>query len=74
MLEHALLDALIEAKKLKNDRQLALYMGLTAPHLSIMRSSEKTVTDQFRIAVQRKFGWSLKRIDALAPPKEGRSS
>lgn len=68
--KHALLDALIKSRRLGNDRQLAIYMGLTAPSFSRMRTEKKGVTDQFRIAVQRKFGWSLNRIDALAPPKK----
>lgn len=67
--KHPLFDALISAKKLGNDRQLAIFMGITAPNLSIIRAGKKQVTDQLRIKIMRKFGWTLNRIDALAPPK-----
>lgn len=68
--KHPLFDALISAKKLGNDRQLAIFMGVTAPNLSIIRAGKKQVTDQLRIKIIRKFGWSLNRIDSLAPPKK----
>lgn len=65
---HALLDALIESEKLVNDARLAGALGVVGPQISKIRHGQVPVSDTIRVAIQRKFRWSLKRIDELAPP------
>ena len=64
---HALLDALIEHAKLRNDADLARHLRCTAAVISKIRNERIHVTDDFRMRVMRITGWSLKRVDTLAP-------
>lgn len=70
---HALFDALIAAKGLKHDRELAKYLDIDAASICKTRSSGRTVSDHIRLSIIRKFGWSLRRVDELAPPAEVKS-
>lgn len=64
---HELLDALIEHKDLRNDAELARYLRCNPGVISKIRNLRVEVTDDFRMRVMRVTGWSLKRVDALAP-------
>jgi hypothetical protein len=64
---HALLDALLKDQQLRNDSHLADVMGYSKGRICEIRSG-KPVSAEFRCAIQRKFRWSLRRIDDLAPP------
>lgn len=64
---HALLDALLKVQNIKNDAQLARELKMGAPILSKMRR-HGTCTNDFRIAVLRRYNWTLAGIDKLAPP------
>lgn len=65
---HPLLDALIAAEKLRNDAEVATELGIPAPQISKTRHRKVDVSDAMRVAIMRRFRWSLKRIDELAPP------
>lgn len=65
---HPLFDALIAEGFVKNDAALAVISGIGSPDISKMRNGKREVTDQLRVVVMRKFKWSLKRLDQLAPP------
>jgi predicted DNA-binding transcriptional regulator AlpA len=64
---HALLDALRKDRDLRSDAHLAEVLGYSRQHIYKMRI-DGPVPDTFRVVVQRVYGWSLKKIDALAPP------
>lgn len=63
---HVLLDAIIDEKKLRNDAELARYLKCTPGSISKIRGGNQ-VTDEFRVRIMRVTGWSLKRVDGLAP-------
>lgn len=65
---HPLLDALIDGEKLRNDADIARVLGIAAPQISKTRHGKMEVSDTMRVAIMRRFKWSLKRIDDLAPP------
>ncbi len=65
---HPLLDALISTEKLRNDADIARELKLAAPQISKTRHGKIEVSDTMRVAIMRRFKWSLKRIDELAPP------
>lgn len=66
---HPLLDTLIaEEPGIRNDADLAKKLGIASPQISKTRHGKLEVTDTMRVAIQRKFRWSLRRIDELAPP------
>jgi hypothetical protein len=65
---HALLDAVIVEKGLRNDGQLAEALQFQASVISKIRNGKVDVSDTFRVRLQRVMGWSLARIDKLAPP------
>lgn len=65
---HPLLDTLISAEKLRNDSEVATALGIPAPQISKTRHRHVDVSDTMRVAIMRRFRWSLKRIDELAPP------
>lgn len=64
---HPLLDALLAEKKLPHDRALAERLSVDAASLSKVRAG-RPVSDHIRVAVLRKFNWSIRRVDELAPP------
>lgn len=66
--KHPLLDALIDGEKLRNDADIARVLGIAAPQVSKTRHGKIEVSDIMRVAIMRRFKWSLKRIDDLAPP------
>lgn len=67
---HILLDTLLREQGLKNDAQLARDMQIGPPQLSKIRHGYTPVSDEFRVAVMRKYAMTLVRLDELAPPKK----
>ena len=65
--EHALLDAVISAKNLRNDAELSDFLSYQPGAISKVRNCRVPVSDELRIRVMRRTGWSLKKIDELAP-------
>ena len=65
---HPLLDALIASEKLRNDADVARELDIAAPQVSKTRNGIIEVSDIMRVAIMRRFKWSLKRLDELAPP------
>lgn len=72
---HPLFDALlIDMRRQKgesvriNDAALCRELHVLPPTLSKMRKGRLPVSDTLRVQVMRKFGWSIKRLDELAPP------
>lgn len=65
--EHALLDAIISAKNLRNDAELSRFMRYKPGVISKVRNLKVPVSEEFRIRVMRVTGWTLKRVDELAP-------
>ncbi len=66
--EHPLLDAIISEKDLYNDAHLARFMQYKPGVISKVRNGKVHVSDEFRLRVMRKTGWSLAKIDKLCPP------
>lgn len=67
---HPLLDEALIAGKLKNDVALARATGISAPVISKVRNGKSEVNDTMRVQFMRTFGWSIKKVDALAPPED----
>jgi len=65
---HPLLDALIAEEGMRNDADIAKKLGIASPQISKTRHGKIEVSDTMRVQIQRKFRWSLRRIDELAPP------
>lgn len=72
---HPLFDALLADmqrrrgnKVRNNDAALCRILDVQPPTLSKMRKGRLPVSDTVRVQVMRKFGWSIKRLDDLAPP------
>jgi hypothetical protein len=65
---HALLDAILDARDLKNDAQLARFLDFMPGVISKVRNRRVIVSEEFRMRVMRRTGWSLEKIDKLAPP------
>lgn len=65
-LPHALLDHLLEAHGIPNDRQLALRIGVTGPELSKIRTGVKTNIDRVALAIHETFGLPFDRIRELS--------
>lgn len=72
---HPLIDALLAELRHRhgpavraNDAALCRALNIQAPTLSKMRSGLLPVSDTMRVRVMRTFGWSMKRLDDLAPP------
>jgi hypothetical protein len=72
---HPLFDALLADlrrrrgdKVRNNDAALCKVLDVQPPTLSKMRKGHLAVSDTVRVQVIRKFGWSIKRLDELAPP------
>jgi hypothetical protein len=72
---HPLFDALLADMRRRrgdkvrnNDAALCRELGVLAPTLSKMRKGKLPVSDYVRCQVMRKFHWSIKRLDELAPP------
>lgn len=65
---HPLFDALIKENELKNDAALCRELEVQAPTLSKIRSGTLPMNDTLRVAVMRKFKWSLNRMDEVVPP------
>ena len=70
MQPHLLLDTLKESKNLRTDAELADALGVRTGTVSKVRAGHNLIGDTLRVAIQRKFGWSLSRLDKLAPPTE----
>lgn len=66
---HALIDALMKDQKMTSDRALCIALKFDPAVICNIRKLGR-VSDEFRVAVMRRFRWSLKRLDALAPPAE----
>jgi hypothetical protein len=64
-----LLDALLKHAKLDNDSALAAELDIGRDILSKVRNGRE-LPDHVRVAIQRRYHWSLKRIDELAPPAQ----
>lgn len=69
-LSHDLLDAIIDARELKNDAALARLLGVKPSVISKVRNQKVLVSEEFRIRVMRCVGWSLQKVDGYAPPKD----
>lgn len=67
-LPHALLDALIDARDLKNDAALSSMLGFKPSVVSKVRNKKVPVSDEFRMRVMRRMNWSLQKVDSLCPP------
>jgi hypothetical protein len=67
-LPHTLLDAVIDARELKNDAALSNLLGYKPSVVSKIRNQHVPVSDEFRIRVMRRMGWSLQKVDSLCPP------
>lgn len=67
--ECPLIDALIKENRLRNDSHLADEIGYSKGRICDFRSGKVKISAEFRLAIQRKYGWSIKRIDTLAPPE-----
>jgi hypothetical protein len=72
---HPLFDALLADMRRRrgdkvrnNDAALCRELDVLPPTLSKMRKGKLPVSDFVRVQVMRKFGWSIKRLDDLAPP------
>lgn len=65
---HPLLDELIATEDVRNDADIGRALHIPPPKLSRIRHGKFEVTDAMRVAIMRRFKWSLKRIDELAPP------
>jgi hypothetical protein len=65
---HALLDALRQESKLRSDSHLAEELGYRKSRICEYRAGHP-VSAEFIVAVQRKYGWSMKKIDALLAPR-----
>lgn len=61
---HPLLDALREENKLRSDSHLAEELGYRKSRICEYRAGH-SVSAEFILKVQRKYGWPLKKIDAL---------
>ena len=61
---HALLDALLSENRLRNDSHLADEIGYTKGRICEYRNGTQ-MSAEFILTIMRKFGWSLKKIDAL---------
>lgn len=67
---HPLFDTLIAENPLvRNDADLCKVLGVEAPLMSKMRHRRLPISDRVRVAVMRKFRWSLKRLDEVVPPE-----
>lgn len=72
---HPLLDALRDENKLRSDAHLAEELGYRKSRICEYRAGH-AVSAEFIVGVQRKYGWPIKKIDALIerglanPPKE----
>lgn len=66
---HKLLDELIQENRLRSDSHLADELGYTKGRICEVRKG-RPVSAELRCTIQRKYGWSLKRIDMLAPPDQ----
>ena len=60
-----LLDFLKEKFEIKNDRQLALALGVQAPAISKIRNGHSSITADFILKVHETFEMPIKDIKAL---------
>ena len=60
-----LLDFLKEKFNIKNDRQLALVLGIQAPSISKIRNGHSSITPAFILMVHETFDIPVKEIKAL---------
>ena len=61
---HPLLDALRQENKLRSDSHLAEELGYRKSRICEYRAGHP-VSAEFIVGIQRKYGWSIKKIDAL---------
>lgn len=64
---NTLLDAIIDARDLKNDAALARFLRFKPGVISKVRNRRIVVSEEFRMRVMRCTGWSLAKVDKLAP-------
>lgn len=67
--KHALLDKVIADNRLRSDAHLADEIGYSKSRVCEIRNSRCEINDEFRCAIARRFGMTLKQVDTLAPPK-----
>ncbi len=60
-----LLDYLKEKFNVKNDRQLAMEIGISHPTISRIRCGHKKVSAEMIIAVHEKYGMTIAEIKEL---------
>jgi len=65
---HSLLDALRAENKLRSDSHLAEELGYRKSRICEYRAGQPVSAD-FIVKVQRKYGWSIKKIDGLLAAK-----
>lgn len=66
---HPLLDTLIaENKDIRNDADLRRALGIEPATLSKIRHGKAAISDTTRILIMRRFRWTLRRLDDIAPP------
>lgn len=67
--KHALIDKVISENRLRSDVHLGDEIGYSKSRICEIRAGRRQVSDDFRCAIVRRFGMTLKQVDALAPPK-----
>ena len=67
---HPLLDAILDARDLKNDAALSRFLGFKPGIVSKVRNRKVPISEEFRMRVMRRTGWSLEKVDKLAPTEE----
>ena len=70
---HALLDHLIAAFELKNDRELARELGVQSGYVSRVRHRHLPVSAQLMLGIHDAFGLEIREIKALAQKADGQS-
>jgi len=67
--KHTLLDTLAEEFNLKNDAQVARFIGVQPAAVCKYRAN-MPVSDSTKIRIMRVTGWTIARIDKLDPVAE----
>jgi hypothetical protein len=70
---HALLDHLIAAFGLKNDRELARVLEVQSGYISRVRHRHLPVSAQLMLGIHDAFGLEIREIKALAQAADGQS-
>jgi plasmid maintenance system antidote protein VapI len=61
-----ILDELQKQFEIKNDRQLAIKLGVDAPTISRVRTGKAKVSAELMIAIHKTFGLSIADIEEMA--------